>query len=113
MNYLGLPDDVVVGSEMLVDSGLIRLRIIDKDSTHIRATVLTPGVLGSRRHINLPGVHVKLPALTEKDEDDLRAGVVAGIDFVALSFVREAEDVLTPASLLGWPRFNCQDHREN
>ncbi len=95
VNYLGLPDDVEVGSVMLVDSGLIRLKIIDKDATHIRAEVLTAGVLGSRRHINLPGVHVKLPALTEKDEDDLRAGVAAGIDFVAFSFVREAEDVLT------------------
>ncbi|MEM9283225.1 MAG: pyruvate kinase, partial [Verrucomicrobiota bacterium] len=50
--------------------------------------------LGSRRHINLPGIQVKLPALTEKDEDDLKAGVDAGIDFVALSFVREADDVL-------------------
>ena len=95
VNYLGLPDDVTVGSEMLVDSGLIRLKIIDKDSTRIRAEVLTAGVLGSRRHINLPGVHVKLPALTEKDENDLKAGVASGIDFVALSFVREAEDVLT------------------
>ena len=95
VNYLGLPADVVVGGEMLVDSGLLRLKIIDKDDSHILAEVLTAGVLGSRRHINLPGVHVKLPALTEKDEYDLRAGVAAGIDFVALSFVREAEDVLT------------------
>lgn len=95
VNYLGLPTDVVVGSEMLVDSGLIRLKIIDKDDTRILTEVLTPGVLGSRRHINLPGIHVKLPALTEKDENDLRVGVAAGIDFVALSFVREAEDVVT------------------
>ena len=95
VNYLGLPTDVTIGSVMLVDSGLIRLRIIDKDDTHILAEVLTAGLLGSRRHINLPGVHVKLPALTVKDEDDLRAGVAAGIDFVALSFVRESEDVIT------------------
>ncbi len=95
VNYLGLPADVTIGSVMLVDSGLIRLKIVDKDDTHILAEVLTAGVLGSRRHINLPGVHVKLPALTEKDENDLRAGVAAGIDFVALSFVREAEDVVT------------------
>ncbi len=95
VNYLGLPTDVTIGSVMLVDSGLIRLGIIDKDDTHILAEVLTAGLLGSRRHINLPGVHVKLPALTVKDEDDLRAGVAAGIDFVALSFVRESEDVIT------------------
>ena len=59
----------------------------------MRCEVLTPGKLGSRRHINLPGVHVNLPSLTAKDRDDLRAGVDAGIDFVALSFVRQAEDI--------------------
>ena len=95
VNYAGLPGDVEVGCDMLVDSGLIKLRIVDKDDTHVLARVLTPGSLGSRRHINLPGVHVQLPALTEKDEHDLRAGVAAGIDFVALSFVREAADVFT------------------
>ncbi|MCA9018538.1 MAG: pyruvate kinase, partial [Planctomycetaceae bacterium] len=95
VNYAGLPADVEIGAEMLVDSGLIRLSVIDKDATSIRAEVRVGGMLGSRRHINLPGVHVRLPALTKKDEDDLRAGVAAGIDFVALSFVREAADVLT------------------
>lgn len=95
VNYAGLPADVSVGCEMLVDSGLIKMRVREKDDTHVLAEVLTPGTLGSRRHINLPGVHVQLPAITEKDEHDLRAGVAAGIDFVALSFVREAGDVAT------------------
>jgi len=55
---------------------------------------MTPGKLGSRRHINLPGVDVNLPSLTEKDEKDIRVGVAAGIDFVALSFVRRSEDIV-------------------
>ncbi len=56
----------------------------------MRCEVLTAGQLGSKRHINLPDIHVNLPSLTAKDMDDLRAGVKAGIDFVALSFVRDA-----------------------
>jgi pyruvate kinase len=100
VNYPGLPGDVSVGSTVLVDSGLLRLEVISKDDTHVRCRVLTPGSLGSRRHINLPGVDVNLPSLTEKDERDIRAGVAAGIDFVALSFVRRSEDVLVLRALL-------------
>lgn len=93
VNYKGLPADVVVGATILVDSGLIRFKILEKDETHVRCQVLVPGLLGSRRHINLPGVKVSLPPLTAKDENDLAHGARMGIDFVALSFVREAEDV--------------------
>ncbi len=100
VNYPGLPGDLEVGNMVLVDSGLIRMRVIGKDASRVRLEVLTPGDLGSKRHINLPGVEVNLPALTRKDEDDLRAGVESGIDFVALSFVRQAEDVHTLRRLL-------------
>jgi pyruvate kinase len=93
VNYRGLPNKVEVGQIVLVDSGLLRLRVVAKDKTRIRCEVLTPGKLGSRRHINLPGVHVNLPSLTDKDRADLTAGVAAGIDLVALSFVRHAKDV--------------------
>lgn len=93
VNYPGLPADLEVGSVVLVDSGLIRMKVVAKDECRVRCEALTPGKLGSRRHINLPGVHVKLPSLTKKDEDDILAGVRAGIDFVALSFVRQAEDL--------------------
>lgn len=95
VNYPGLPGDLQVDTIVLVDSGLIRMRVLEKTDTHIRCVVLTPGELGSKRHINLPGVFVNLPALTKKDEEDLRAGVNAGIDFVALSFVRQGEDIRT------------------
>jgi pyruvate kinase len=94
VNYPGLPSDVAIGATILVDSGLMRLQVLDLDATHVRCKVLTPGKLGSRRHVNLPGMMVNLPSLTEKDERDLRAGIEAGIDFVALSFVRRSEDIL-------------------
>ncbi|WP_425395923.1 pyruvate kinase [Aeoliella sp.] len=100
VNYPDLPADVEVGQIVLVDSGLLRLRVINKDEHHVRCQVLTPGQLGSRRHINLPGVHISLPSLTEKDREDLAAGVTAGIDFVALSFVRQASDVQILRSFL-------------
>lgn len=95
VNYPGLPQDVVLGATVLLDSGLLRLRVLERDATAVTCEVLTPGRLGSRRHINLPGVEVSLPALTAKDEADLRVGVEAGIDFVALSFVRKADDIRT------------------
>ena len=95
VNYPGLPEDLEVGTIVLIDSGLIRMRVMEKDHARVRCLVLTPGTLGSKRHINLPGVFVNLPCLTTKDENDLQAGVRAGIDFVALSFVRQAEDIRT------------------
>lgn len=100
VNYPGLPTDVALGTTILLDSGLLRLSVVELDATHVRCRVLTPGKLGSRRHINLPGIEVSLPALTEKDEQDVRAGVSAGLDFVALSFVRKSEDVLRLRKLL-------------
>jgi pyruvate kinase len=100
VNYPGLPGDVKVGATVLVDSGLMRLEVLDKDASHVRCRVLTPGKLGSRRHINLPGVEVNLPSLTEKDERDIHAGVEAGVDFIALSFCRRSEDVAALRTLL-------------
>lgn len=101
VNYPGLPGDLEVGATVLVDSGLIRMRVEEKDEGRVRCSVLTPGSLGSKRHINLPGVYVNLPCLTTKDEEDLKAGVRAGIDFVALSFVRQAGDIRTLRAFLG------------
>jgi len=95
VNYPGLPGDLEVGTIVLIDSGLIRMRVVGKDAERVRCEVLIGGSLGSKRHINLPGVFVNLPCLTAKDENDLQAGVRAGIDFVALSFVRQAEDIHT------------------
>ena len=93
VNYDGLIDDVAVGDTVLVDNGMIRLVVLEKRGKRIRCKVITPGTLGSRRHINLPGVHVNLPPLTEKDLTDISLGAELGVDFVALSFVRQKSDL--------------------
>ncbi len=101
VNYDGLVDDVAVGDLLLVDNGLLHMRAIDKkNGNQLQCEVLTSGILGSRRHINLPGVHVKLPAITEKDFADIEAGLDCGVDYIALSFVRQAEDVQQLRALL-------------
>jgi pyruvate kinase len=94
VNYRDLVNDIQIGDTVLVDNGLIRLEVLAKDAAHIRCRVLISGQLSSRRHINLPGVRVNLPAFTEKDRADTLVGIAEGIDFVALSFVREAKDVM-------------------
>ena len=100
VNYAGLARDIAVGGTVLVDSGLIRMEVVEKNDTSLSCRVTTPGRLGSRRHINLPGVDVNLPSLTEKDERDIRVGVEAGCDFFALSFVRCRDDILALRALL-------------
>ena len=93
VNYDDLIDDVSVGNVVLVDNGVMQLRVLAKKDNRIRCAVLTAGTLGSRRHINLPGVHVNLPALTEKDLADITLGTELGVDFVALSFARKKGDL--------------------
>ncbi|HEY3756062.1 MAG TPA: pyruvate kinase [Opitutaceae bacterium] len=93
VNYRDLVNDIQVSDTVLVDNGLIRLEVLEKRDNLIRCRVLVPGELKSRRHINLPGVKVNLPAFTEKDRGDTLVGLECGIDLVALSFVREAADV--------------------
>src|SRR5207237_10871326 len=70
------------------------MKVLAKAGNKVECEVLTQGTLGSRRHINLPGVKVSLPALTSKDVDDVRLGLELSVDFIALSFVREAGDLL-------------------
>jgi len=93
VNYDKFVRDVNVGDSILVDNGLIKLKIIEKKRDRVISRVLTPATLGSHRHINLPGVHISLPALTRKDIADVRLGAKLGVDFVALSFVRKPSDL--------------------
>jgi pyruvate kinase len=93
VNYQDLVNDIGIGDTVLVDNGLIRLEVLEKHAARIRCRVLVSGELKSRRHINLPGVKVNLPAFTEKDRADALVGLEEGIDFLALSFVRSAHDV--------------------
>lgn len=93
VNYPGFGRDVAVGNTVLVDSGLIRLEVLETSLERVRCRVVVPARLTNRRHINLPGVKVRLPALTAKDRADIAVAVEEGVDFIALSFVREADDV--------------------
>ncbi len=93
VNYKDLVKDINIGDTVLVDNGLLQLEVLSKDEARIRCRVLIPGELRSRRHINLPGVKVNLPAFTEKDRADATVGLEEGIDFLALSFVRAAKDI--------------------
>ncbi|MDR1190726.1 MAG: pyruvate kinase [Verrucomicrobiales bacterium] len=92
-NYDSLVDDIKVGDIVLVDNGVIEMMVKEKRRQELVCEVLTPGVMGSRRHINLPGIKVKLPALTDKDLGDLKVGAELDVDLIALSFVREAADL--------------------
>lgn len=100
VNYDDLVNDIHVGDTVLVDNGVIQMKVLSKEARKLKCEVLTPGVLGSRKHINLPGVKVNLPALTEKDLRDVQCGVDAKVDWIALSFVREGRDIQILRELL-------------
>jgi len=93
VNYPNMVNDIHEGDTVLVDNGVIRLRVLQKLHRRMRCEVLTEGELGSRRHINLPGVKISMPSITEKDRQDIDLGISLGVDFIALSFVRERKDV--------------------
>ncbi|MBJ7325810.1 MAG: pyruvate kinase [Chthoniobacterales bacterium] len=101
VNYDGLIDDISEGDVVMVDNGNIHMKVLEKKDNRIRCEVLTQGTLGSRRHINLPGVKVNLPPLTEKDLKDIVVGVEMEVDYFALSFCRERSDVETMRAELG------------
>jgi pyruvate kinase len=94
VNYENFVNDINVGDVVLIDNGAIEMKVLAKAGNKVECEVLTEGKLGSRRHINLPGVKVSLPALTAKDIADVKLGLELGVDFIALSFVREARDLL-------------------
>lgn len=93
VNYPGLINDLDEGSSILVDNGLLRFKVLRKTESRLQCKVEIGGKMGSRRHINLPGTRVSLPALTDKDRKDIESSIAAGVDFFAQSFVREPEDV--------------------
>ena len=94
ITYEGLVDDVQVGSTILIDDGLIGLKVKAKNGKEIVCTVVNGGELGERKGVNVPNVPVRLPAITEKDREDIRFGAEQQIDFIAASFVRNAECIL-------------------
>ncbi|WP_049728077.1 pyruvate kinase [Dorea sp. D27] len=94
ITYGGLVEDVQIGKKILIDDGLIELTVREKTDTDIICTVDNGGELGERKGVNVPNVPIRLPAITEKDKEDLKFGVEQEVDFIAASFVRNAECIL-------------------
>ena len=100
ISYKGFSNDCYNGLELLIDSGMIRMIVnsIDDDIVYARAT--NDGILTSKRHITLPGVHISLPTITDLDRKDIIWGAINGVDYIALSFVRTKNDVLEVRKIL-------------
>ena len=102
VTYPGLYADTHVGGHVLIDDGLVDLLITEKDEANreLVTKAQNPGLIGSRKGVNAPGVEIRLPGITEKDADDIRFGIEQGINFIAASFVRKAQDVLDIREIL-------------
>ena len=93
VDYADLVQHLSVGDQVTVDNGLINLKILEVEEHRLRCRILDGGTLGSRKHVNLPGIRVNLPSVTEKDRHDIDFAIKNDLDFIALSFVRSAEDL--------------------
>ncbi len=91
--YKGLAGDCKAGDRILIDDGKVAVEVVEVKGNDVITKVIQPGFVSNNKGINLPGVAVSVPALSEKDMDDLRWGLRAGADFIALSFVRSAKDI--------------------
>jgi len=91
--YKGLPGDCKAGDRILIDDGKVTVEVVEVKGNDVVTKCIEPGFVSNNKGINLPGVAVSVPALSEKDRDDLRWGLRAGADFIALSFVRNAADI--------------------
>jgi pyruvate kinase len=100
VHYPDLVKDLKVGNKVTVDNGLINLEVLEVTAGRLTCRVLDGGTLGSRKHVNLPGVRVNLPSITEKDRKDIEFAVENDLDFIALSFVRSSQDVLDARELV-------------
>ncbi|WP_313641475.1 pyruvate kinase [Paenibacillus sp.] len=100
ITYSELPNDVQVGSTILIDDGLIGLTVVDIQGTEIKTRIVNGGTIKSKKGVNVPGVNISLPGITEKDTNDILFGIEQDIDFIAASFVRKASDVKEIRELL-------------
>jgi pyruvate kinase len=100
VSYKQLPQDVRIGSTILIDDGLIGLTVESIDGSEIHCRIINGGPMKSRKGVNVPGVRINLPGITEKDTADIRFGIEQGVDFIAASFVRKASDVLEIRAIL-------------
>lgn len=93
ITYKGLPADLVIGDRILIDDGLMELKVDALTDTEIECTVISGGTLSQKKGVNVPNVSIKLPPITEKDKGDIIFGIEQGVDFIAASFVRNADAV--------------------
>ena len=100
VSYKDLPKDVKVGSRILIDDGLVELRVVEVEGTEIHCSCFNGGEISSRKGVNVPDAQVNLPALTEKDISDIKFAVRNDMDFIAASFIRKAQDVLDIRKIL-------------
>ncbi|KHF36483.1 Pyruvate kinase [Paenibacillus sp. P1XP2] len=100
ITYKDLPNDVEVGSTILIDDGLIGLTVVGIEGTEIKCRIVNGGTIKSKKGVNVPGVAISLPGITEKDANDIVFGIEQDIDFIAASFVRKASDVQEIRDLL-------------
>ncbi len=100
VSYRELPGDIAPDARILLDDGLIELHATQKTDTDILCTVVNGGPISDRKGVNLPGAELSMPYISEKDYDDIRFGVEAGFDFIAASFVRDAQDILEIRKIL-------------
>lgn len=115
-DYVHLPQDVKVGWIMKIDAGMFRVKILETSTDYILVQAQNDFSVGSRRHINLPGVHVNLPSFTDKDKKDVLFAIQSWFDFVALSFVRSESDMRELRSFLdanGWHHIKTVAKIEN
>lgn len=101
VNYEDLVNDMDIGDILTVDNGLINLQVLSKEHRTMQCEVIDGGLLKSKRHVNLPGIRVNLPAITQKDRRDIEFAMSQEVDFIALSFVRKASDISELRELLG------------
>ncbi len=95
VTYNNMADDVIPGAKIFIADGLAELDVISLEGRIIHCKVISGGVLDSRKNVNIVGVHTKLPALSEKDKEDILFGHKEGVDYIAASFIRKATDVTT------------------
>ena len=100
VTYKDLPRDVKAGGRIMLDDGLIELRIDEVGDTDIACTVCNDGTIKTKKGVNVPGVHLSMPYMSQRDKDDIIFGIEQGFDFIAASFVRTAQDVYEIRNLL-------------
>ena len=101
VNYDEIVDVVDVGKIVTLDNGLLNFEVLEKSANQLTCKVVDGGMLGSHKHVNLPGVRINLPAITNKDRVDIQFGIDNEVDFIALSFVRSPDDVAELREILG------------